>query len=57
MAYGHRLGMALQICTVRYTGRFLGEDPLAVPWVVVGVLGGVRVTQWQQTLAGGFGSV
>ncbi len=31
----HRLGMALQICTVRYIGRFLGEDPLAVPWEVV----------------------
>nr|WP_268206551.1 DUF4158 domain-containing protein [Streptomyces shenzhenensis] len=28
----HRLGMAVQICTVRYAGRFLGEDPLAVPW-------------------------
>ncbi|MFG2987021.1 hypothetical protein ACGFYQ_38220 [Streptomyces sp. NPDC048258] len=23
--------MAVQICTVRYVGRFLGEDPLAVP--------------------------
>ncbi|MDX3434411.1 hypothetical protein PV664_37095 [Streptomyces sp. ME01-18a] len=22
----HRLGMAVQICTVRYVGRFLGED-------------------------------
>ncbi|MET8145779.1 DUF4158 domain-containing protein [Sphaerisporangium sp. NPDC005288] len=28
----HRLGMAVQICTVRYIGRFLGDDPLAVPW-------------------------
>jgi TnpA family transposase len=26
----HRLGMAVQICTVRYIGRFLGDDPLAV---------------------------
>ncbi len=31
----HRLGMAVQICTVRYVGRFLGEDPLAVPWEAV----------------------
>ncbi|MFJ2032310.1 DUF4158 domain-containing protein [Streptosporangium sp. NPDC087985] len=31
----HRLGIALQICTVRYVGRFLGEDPLAVPWEAV----------------------
>lgn len=27
--------MALQICTVRYVGMFLLEDPLAVPWDVV----------------------
>lgn len=26
----HRLGMAVQICTLRYNGRFLGDDPLAV---------------------------
>jgi hypothetical protein len=31
---GHRLGMALQICTVRYIGLFL-EVPLDVPWPVV----------------------
>ncbi|WP_439650353.1 DUF4158 domain-containing protein [Microtetraspora malaysiensis] len=36
----HRLGMALQICTVRYIGRFLGEDPLAVPWEAVEYLAG-----------------
>ncbi|MDX3434341.1 DUF4158 domain-containing protein [Streptomyces sp. ME01-18a] len=32
-----RLGFALQMCTVRYIGLFL-EDPLAVPWPVVGHL-------------------
>lgn len=36
----HRLGMALQVCTVRYVGRFLGEDPLAVPWEAVEYLAG-----------------
>ncbi|MEU8107754.1 DUF4158 domain-containing protein [Nonomuraea muscovyensis] len=30
----HRLGVAVQIGTVRYKGLFL-EDPLAVPWPVV----------------------
>ncbi|MGJ5895784.1 Tn3 family transposase [Streptomyces sp. V2] len=37
---GHRLGMAVQIGTVRYIGRFLGDDPLAVPWEVVEYLAG-----------------
>jgi len=32
--------MAVQICTVRYIGRFLGEDPLAVPWEAVEYLAG-----------------
>ncbi len=31
----HRLGTAVLICTVRYIGRFLGKDPLAVPWEAV----------------------
>ncbi len=30
----HRLGVAVQVCTVRYKGLFL-EDPLDVPWPVV----------------------
>lgn len=34
-ADSHRLGMAVQICTVRYIGLFLTEDPLAVPSEVV----------------------
>ncbi|WLQ69231.1 Tn3 family transposase [Streptomyces glycanivorans] len=38
-ADSHRLGLALQICTVRYVGRFL-EDPLDVPWEVVDYLAG-----------------
>lgn len=33
------MGMALQICTVRYIGLFL-EDPLDVPWPVVEYLAG-----------------
>ena len=33
---GHRLGMAVQIGTVRYIGTFLGDDPLAVPREVTG---------------------
>lgn len=36
----HRLGMTVQICTVRYIGRFLADDPLAVPWEVVEYLAG-----------------
>ncbi|MFI5635042.1 DUF4158 domain-containing protein [Streptomyces sp. NPDC051664] len=34
-----RLGFALQMCTVRYIGRFLPDDPLDVPWAVVEYLG------------------
>ncbi|GAA3094243.1 hypothetical protein JOF29_004010 [Kribbella aluminosa] len=36
-ADSHRLGVAVQICTVRYKGLFL-EDLLAVPWPVVDYL-------------------
>jgi hypothetical protein len=31
----HQLGFALEMCTVRYIGRFLPDDPLGVPWPVV----------------------
>ena len=31
----HQLGFAVQMCTVRYVGRFLADDPLDVPWPVV----------------------
>lgn len=31
----NRLGFAVQMCTVRYIGRFLPDDPLDVPWAVV----------------------
>ena len=34
-----RLGFALQMCTMRYIGRFLPDDPLDVPWAVVERLG------------------
>ena len=30
----HQLGFAVQMCTVRYVGRFLVDDPLDVPWPV-----------------------
>lgn len=39
-ADSHRLGIAVQLCTVRYVGRFLTDDPLAVPWEVVDYLAG-----------------
>ncbi|WP_219669506.1 DUF4158 domain-containing protein [Streptomyces bambusae] len=32
--------MAVQICAVRYIGRFLGDGPLAVPGEVVEYLAG-----------------
>ncbi|PZS31941.1 MAG: hypothetical protein DLM61_07680 [Pseudonocardiales bacterium] len=35
----HQLGFAVQMCTVRYVGRFLVDDPLDVPWSVVEHLG------------------
>ena len=36
----HRLGMVVQICTVCYIGRFLGDEPPAVPWEIVEYLAG-----------------
>jgi TnpA family transposase len=36
----HQLGFALQMCTVRYIGRFLPDDPLDAPWPVVEHLAG-----------------
>lgn len=35
----NRLGFALQMCTVRFIGRFLPDDPLDVPWAVVEHIG------------------
>lgn len=31
----HQLGFAVQMCTVRYVGRFLVDDPLDVPWSAI----------------------
>ncbi|AIS01434.1 hypothetical protein SGLAU_27480 [Streptomyces glaucescens] len=31
----HQLGFALQMCTVRYIGRLLPDDPLDAPWPVI----------------------
>jgi hypothetical protein len=31
----HQLGFAVQMCIVRYVGRFLVDDPLDVPWPVI----------------------
>ncbi len=31
----HQLGFAVQMCTVRYVGWFLVDDPLDVPWSVI----------------------
>ncbi|MFF9870137.1 Tn3 family transposase [Streptomyces sp. NPDC013953] len=39
-AQHHQLGFAVQMCTVRYVGRFLVDDPLDVPWSVVEYLAG-----------------
>lgn len=36
----HQFGFALQMCTVRYIGRFLPDDPLEAPWSVVEHLAG-----------------
>src|SRR5690349_4144555 len=36
----NRLGVGLQIGTVRYLGRFLTEDPLDVPWSAVEYVAG-----------------
>jgi len=29
------MGIAVQMCTIRYVGRFLVDDPLEVPWSVI----------------------
>ncbi|WP_408648982.1 DUF4158 domain-containing protein [Streptomyces poriticola] len=31
----HRLGFAVQMCTARYVGRFLPDDPSDPPWSVI----------------------
>ena len=33
-----KLGVGVQLGTVRFLGTFLAEDPLDVPWAVVGFL-------------------
>ncbi len=55
----HQLGFAFQMCTVRYIGRFLPDDPLEAPWPVVEQLAGQlgiedpsvvkRYTEWPKT--------
>lgn len=45
----HQLGFAVQMCTVRYVGRFLVDDPLDVPWSVIEHLAaqlGIEDARW-----------